>query len=307
MTINQRSDGNETCYELFSDRIRRVFPEYALDEGLRFIPKAGTPTINFNSFKELMCSKDLSRLAELTWIDKKLESGSRIFKQRFLDGMVDMTGNRVSLSSFPRAGNSLTRSYLEKITGITTGSEAYSDITLQLIGLIGDGHNADDNVWITKSHFPIAAPFMVATFNINKQIYLMRNPLDVIVSVAHMCMTISHELVPREQYHIDFPEFWNDWINQMTANLASYHGYVLQTIGAAIPTYILRYEDLCNNPVASLTELMEFLMEVPSLKGSVCEARIKEVTAKGAHSQAIYKLKNSTSKYNKHAHMYNEE
>ena len=109
-----------------------------------------------------------------------------------------MTGNRIALCSYPRSGNSFTRSYLEKITGITTGSEAYSDITLQLIGLIEEGHNADDMVWINKTHYPINAPFLVNRLNINKQIYLMRNPIDVIVSCANMCVTSSHELVPKE-------------------------------------------------------------------------------------------------------------
>lgn len=124
-----------------------------------------------------------------------------------------MDGNRVALCSYPRSGNSFARSYLEKITGITTGSEAKSDLTLQIIGLIGEGHSADDRVWINKTHYPLAAPFFVNSMKINKQIYLMRNPVDVILSCAHMCMTSSHELVPKEQYYIDFPEFWDDWIN----------------------------------------------------------------------------------------------
>lgn len=129
-TENQRSDVKDTGFELFSDRIRRVFPQYTLGRYLVFMPKPDTPTINFDEFKRLMLSKDLSRLSELDWIDKKIEWRSRIFQQRLLDGKVDMTGNRVALSSYPRAGNSLTRSYLEKITGITTGSEAKSDVTL---------------------------------------------------------------------------------------------------------------------------------------------------------------------------------
>lgn len=86
----------------------------------------------------------------------------------------------------------------------------------------------------------------------------------------------------------------------------TFHAYVSRTIANEIPTYILRYEDLCTNPADSLLELFEFLLEVPSLKGSVCEARIKAVVDRGAHAQAIYKLKSTQSKFNKHAHMFNE-
>jgi hypothetical protein len=101
---------------------------------------------------------------------------------------------------------------LEKISGITTGSEAKSDLTLQMIGLIGEGHNADDMVWINKTHHPIDAPFVARQFICNKQIYLMRNPIDVLPSQALMVMTMSHALVPKEKLHEDFPEFWADWV-----------------------------------------------------------------------------------------------
>jgi hypothetical protein len=110
--------------------MRRVFSEYILDENLSFVPKPDTPTINFNQWKELMLSKDLSRLRELDWIDNAVDPGSRIFKQRFLDNTVNMDGNHVALCSYPRAGNSLTRSYLERVSGIATGGEAKTDLTL---------------------------------------------------------------------------------------------------------------------------------------------------------------------------------
>lgn len=158
-----------------------------------------------------MCSKDLSRVQELAWIDVK-SAHKGMFPQRFLDGNVNMTGNRVALTTFPRAGNSMARTLLEKISGIPTGSEAKSDPTLQFIGLCGDGHTGNDMVWVTKTHYPLASPFFVNKATFNKQIYLMRNPFDVISSCANMCMTCSHHLTPKEQFHIDFPEFWDEWV-----------------------------------------------------------------------------------------------
>ena len=135
----------------------------------------------------------------------------------------------------------------------------------------------------------------------------MRNPLDVIVSVAHMTQTMSHELVPKEQYHIDFPEFWDAWINKQITNMSTYHGYLINTIAKEIPTYCMRYEDLVSNPVDILTELMEFLLEVPSLKGTVCEARIKKVCEVGNQSHGFYKLKTTSNKFNRNSHVYNKE
>lgn len=132
-------------------------------------------------------------------------------------------------------------------------------------------------VWVNKTHYPLVAPGMTNTFTQNKQLYLLRNPLDVILSVAHMCMTVSHDLVPKEQYHVDFPEFWDSWITKQINSMQLYHHYHMTTISQSIPTYCIRYEDLVSNPVAVLSEIFEFLFEVPSIKGTVCEARIKKV------------------------------
>ena len=73
---------------------------------------------------------------------------------RFLDDTVDMTGNKVGLASLMRSGNSFMRKFLEAITGITTGGELKRDILLQSVGFMGEGHSADNRVWVSKSHHP---------------------------------------------------------------------------------------------------------------------------------------------------------
>jgi len=52
-------------------------------------------------FEELLCSKDLSRLSELAWIDQKVLGRGKANNQRFLDGKINMTGNKVDLCSYP--------------------------------------------------------------------------------------------------------------------------------------------------------------------------------------------------------------
>ena len=44
---------------------------------------------------------------------------------------------------------------------------------------------------------------------------------------------------------------------------------------------MLRYEDLVLNPVKELTDLFCFLLDVPSIEGTVVESRIKTVTQVG--------------------------
>ena len=74
---------------------------------------------------------------------------------RFLDNTVDMSGNRVALTSYPRSGNALVKKFLEAITGVTTGSELARDILLQCAGFMGESHAATDRIWVSKSHHPM--------------------------------------------------------------------------------------------------------------------------------------------------------
>ena len=63
-----------------------MFPGYVLDEQLRIRPGPTTPLVNWNYLKDLLLSKDLSRLKELDWIN---ENGGTF---RFLDSKVKMDG-----------------------------------------------------------------------------------------------------------------------------------------------------------------------------------------------------------------------
>ena len=57
------------------------------------------------------------------------------------------------------------------------------------------------------------------------------------------------------------------------------------------PTYYVRYEDMCLNPEPVLRELFRFLLEVPSIEGTVVEKRILDYCAKGNAAASSYKLK----------------
>jgi hypothetical protein len=63
-----------------------------------------TPTINFDYMKELMLSKDHSRVDEYR---------NMVKNEKFLDKKNDMIGNRVAFASYPRTGNSFLRKILE--------------------------------------------------------------------------------------------------------------------------------------------------------------------------------------------------
>ena len=172
-------------------------------------------------------SKDLKRVKELDWIDEiRTGLGGKI-TARFLDGEVDMQGNKVALCSYPRSGNSLTRKLLEQISGIATGCESKSDLTLQMVGMVGESHSGSDRIWVTKTHHPLDSGPICRQFVSNKQIYLMRNPIDMIPSHALLMQTASHGLVPNEKFDVDFPDFWEDWVHFSIGKIKAFHDHVI--------------------------------------------------------------------------------
>ena len=80
---HQSTAENPTQFEIFSDRIHRLFPTYVLNSRCCVRPGPETVTMSFTYLKELLLSKDLSRNTELEWVSTK--------NLRFLDG-ADITG-----------------------------------------------------------------------------------------------------------------------------------------------------------------------------------------------------------------------
>ena len=90
----------------------------------------------------------------------------------------------------------------------------------------------------------------------------------------------------------------------MTLNLRDNHNIVLDSIAEAIPTFFMRYEDLKLNPVPVLTDLFCFLLDVPSISGTIVERRINEVASVSLSNLTANKLNSSTLNLNQNAHMY---
>ena len=172
------------------------------------------------------------------------------------------------------------------------------------MGLLGQYVTCDSNlVWITKTHYPQDIPGS-APFSAQKMIVIARNPIDVIPSFANLVNTHSHSLEINELYHIDFPDFWESWVTGITEVCRKNHDEVLNSIAKSIPTYFMRFEDLKLRPEPVLTELFCFLLDVPSIEGTIVERRIKEVVASGYKTKTAYALKSTSQSLSRSNYMY---
>ena len=254
----QDTPTNPTGFELFSDRDEIKFPTYELGDNLRLIPGPDTPTVKFSWLKDLLLSKDLARNSELEWASKEL---------RFLDGLDDLTGNRISFVSFPRTGNTMTRGYLETLTGIHTGSSMDLILTssFQISGMGGEDHVCDDkDVWITKTHWPNGARkgFLVEReFWTDRAIIITRNPIDVLVSLFYMGQLASHSMTCVEKINEAFAPEWDNYIRVMIPIFKAYHNQVIETIAKDIPAYFFRYEDQTTKALETTIEFCKVIMD----------------------------------------------
>ena len=135
----------------------------------------------------------------------------------------------------------------------------------------------------------------------------MRNPLDVIPSFASLYISKSHDFVLENKLDQEFPEFWDAFIDFTVKNMEISQKFAIEKIAEAIPTYVVRYEDLKLRRAEVMKEVLAFVLEVPSIEGTVVEKRIEEVCNAGFAAQEVYKLKSTSMNLSRNEHMYKPE
>jgi len=132
----------------------------------------------------------------------------------FLDGLEAGTDqDAVVLTSYPRSGNTLLRGYLEKITGLVSGSDCdiskKLNVALMNMGLAGEGL-VDKRVWMIKTHYP--ERYGKTKFGAERAILLVRSPLDCITSLYNMVCSGSHDLSVHDETYTKFPNHWAEFV-----------------------------------------------------------------------------------------------
>ena len=141
---------------------------------------------------------------------------------RFLDGE-DMyaNGQAVAFQSLPRTGNSFLRRIIEIVTGVYTGSDMNINLTLQFISsnMAGESTVGDENLpWITKTHWPMESPLGAIQFRASKCFAVVRNPIDVMPSLALLLNTSSHSLTVTPPVNEADDAWWERFTEHFTEN-----------------------------------------------------------------------------------------
>ena len=179
--------------------------------------------------------------------------------------------NKIGIPSYQDSGSQLLRKYIENVTYILTGSDRDTHSKLgkqytQELGFEGEGIT-NHKVWLTHTNFP--EEIGTKLFNIQKAIVVCQNPWDAIYS--SFCKIITKKLnkdLSQENMEI-LKDAWEDFITQEAEIWRKFYDFWM--LGANIPTFLVRYEDLIQNPKKILSDVVKFMLNNSNIEGTLIE------------------------------------
>lgn len=174
------------------------------------------------------------------------------------------------LASYPRSGNTLLRTLLERVTGLVTGSDTRPDrplsqaLSLQY-DLVGEGITSSAMVKVVKTHWPERRG--CAIVDAQRVILLVRNPYDVIDSYWNMNATNTHNQTVTDEVYDRFQSFFEELVrNEMhiwKRFIEYWAGQLNNVSSTRVPILLVRFEDLILDPAVQMNRIMQFLLRKP--------------------------------------------
>ena len=182
---------------------------------------------------------------------------------RFLDNNAEAHEKHLGptlLVSYPRSGNTLMRTLLERVTGRVTGSDTRPDRSLskelaEQHNLVGEGVTHPSKVLFVKTHWPERSGCRV--FEAKRAILLVRNPYDAIDSYWNLNATKSHTKTLQDSAYERFRDKFERLVRNEIHIWMQFHHYWLEE-QSQIPVLVVRFEDLVQNPAKQLERVMQF-------------------------------------------------
>ena len=170
----------------------------------------------------------------------------------------------VGLIYFENSGENLLRFYLEQIFRIQTQTNIRKEFLISSINNIFPKKEQDLNLfWVIPSDYPYRESNEYESVDISIAIVLVRNPIEVIMSYLLKESLLLEEALKRADEMINkWKEFYKYWIN------------------APIPCYIVKYEELIDDPENILKDLSRFMLGIKSIEETKLDYAIKKVLEK---------------------------
>ena len=152
----------------------------------------------------------------------------------------------IGLVYYENSGENLLRFYLEQIFRIQTQTNIKKEFLVSPINNIFPKKDQDLNLfWVIPSDYPIRESYEYETVDISLAIILVRNPIDVIMSLLLKESLLLEEALKKADEMINkWKFFYKYWLN------------------APIPCHIVLYEELLEDPTNILKKLCQFMLGI---------------------------------------------
>lgn len=167
------------------------------------------------------------------------------------------------LVSYPRSGNTLLRTLLERTTGIVTGSDTRPDRTLskalaEIHNLVGEGITQNSKTCFVKTHWPERSGCRI--FDANRIVLIVRNPFDAIDSYWNLNATNTHTETVIDEIYERHRDTFEGLVKNEIQVWCEFHYYWLEKCRLHnIPLLTIRFEDLIKNAEVELNRIMKFM------------------------------------------------
>ena len=152
----------------------------------------------------------------------------------------------IGLVYYENSGENLLRFYLEQIFRIQTQTNIKKEFLVSPINNIFPKKDQDLSLfWVIPSDYPIRESYEYETVDISLAIILVRNPIDVIMSLLLKESLLLEEALKKADEMINkWKSFYKYWLN------------------APIPCHIVLYEELLEDPTNILKKLCQFMLGI---------------------------------------------
>lgn len=192
------------------------------------------------------------------------------------------------LVSYPRSGNTLVRTLLERTTGIVTGSDTRPDRGLsrelaEQHSLVGEGISQPNLVSFVKTHWPERTGN--AQYTGKRAVLLVRNPFDAIDSYWNMNATKSHTRSLADEVYNRFRDKFGRLVRNEIQIWIKFLDFWMTESG--VPVLIVRFEDLVENTERELSRILRFSFQQAELSNAwqdrIRHAAKHEIDALGSY------------------------
>ena len=229
-----------------------------------------------------MHNKSTSELSMLEWKSQTPLRPVNMELLRFLDNTEDDWGGVTLLASYPRSGNTLLRTLLERVTGVVTGADTRPDRPLSKAlavqhNLVGEG--VTKRVRVVKTHYPERQGYPIHEGH--RAIMLVRNPYDAIDSYWNFNLTNTHTETVTDEVYARFSEMFDNLAVNELGTWLRFHFFWWRRVD--IPVLWVRFEDLVLNTEHEMGRIVCFLTG-QSVLTDFWKARIRHACAQNGTS-----------------------